>query len=169
MFVPGKWMPASKPAEVQALTWSLGGSLDASLVGQLALAAFDPHFREAWTEGQISGLLATPSAWLELGRFEGELAAFALCRQAQEEVELLLCATGPRWRRRGLGRQLVGKIAERACKRGATRMFLEVRSSNLAAMELYLACGFAAVGRRPDYYRTLSGESIDAITLSRKL
>lgn len=169
MSAPGKWMPAPAPAKLHALTWTIGGPGDAPLAGQLASVAFDPQFREAWTEDQIAGLLVTPSAWLELGRADAELVAFALCRQAHEDVELLLCATSPDWRRKGLGRQLVGHVSGTARARGASRLFLEVRSSNLPAMELYLACGFAAVGRRPDYYRTLAGERIDAMTLALQL
>jgi len=162
-------MPALEPAEMQTLIWSIGGPEQASHAGQLATAAFDPHFREAWTEGQMLGLLANSSAWLEVARTDSALVAFALCRQAHEEVELLLCATSPDWRRLGLGRQLVGQVGRTAHTRGANRLFLEVRSSNQPALALYLACGFAAVGRRPDYYRTLAGDRIDAITLALDL
>jgi len=162
-------MPAPDPAEVETLTWSVGDLQEAGRAGRLAISAFDPHFREAWTEGQITGLLATPSAWLEVGRVDKTMLAFALCRQVLDEVELLLCATSPGWRRRGLGRQLVCQVTHRARERGATRLFLEVRSSNEPAIALYTACGFAAIGRRPDYYRTMADERIDAITLSLKL
>ena len=96
---------------------------------------------------------------------QGRLVAFALCRQALDEVELLLCAVAPEARGRGFGRQMMQRVQESARARGARRLFLEVRSSNAAALALYGATGFAATGRRPGYYRTLSGNSIDALTL----
>jgi len=169
MSASGKWNPTLARSDGAALIWSVGSLDDAPLAGRLAAEAFDPHFREAWTDGQMAGLLATPSAWLELGKSGSALIAFALCRQAHDEVELLLCATSPAWRRRGVGRELVFQVAERARLRGASRLFLEVRSSNDAAIGLYLASGFSAVGRRRDYYRTLDDRRIDAITLALPL
>lgn len=151
------------------LRWSIGGAGDSAEAAALASAAFDPYFREAWTESQISGLVADPSSWLELGRQGDRLVAFALCRQAADEVELLLCAVDAGVRRRGLGRALVMQSADRSRGRGAGRLFLEVRDGNAAALGLYMASGFELSGRRPGYYRTSAGESIDAITLSMRL
>ncbi len=162
-------MTTVKPAERETLTWVVGGICEALQASRLATRAFDPHFREAWTESQMVGLLSTPDAWLELGMARDGPIAFALCRQVLEEVELLLCAISPDWRRQGLGRHLVGQVAARSRQRGATRLFLEVRSSNDAAIGLYRACGFARIGNRPDYYRTLAGDRIDAMTLALEL
>lgn len=166
MFAPGNGMPTSQFDEIDALTWAVGGVNEAVQAGQLSTRAFDPHFRETWTESQMAGLLATPGAWLEMGSVHGGPIAFALCRQIQDEVELLLCAISPDLRRRGLGRQLVAQVAARARERGASRVFLEVRSSNEPAINLYIASGFTRIGTRPDYYRTMAGERIDAITLA---
>jgi [ribosomal protein S18]-alanine N-acetyltransferase len=157
------WQPTP---ESRALLWRTGGLLESAAVAQLAERSFEPHFREAWTEAQIAALLATSGAWLNLGMDGPDAVAFAMSRQLFEEVELLLCAVAPERRRCGEGRQLIEQVAESARGRGARRLFLEVRSSNEAALSLYRLAGFQAEGRRADYYRTLGGESIDAITLS---
>ncbi len=164
-------VPEIRPSapELEGLRWSIEGLAGVPEAALMAFNAFDPHFREAWTEAQMAGLLSTASAWLELARRDGEPVAFALCRQAQEDVELLLCATRPGWRRAGLGRALVEHVADSARARGGHRLFLEVRASNAAALALYQASGFSVLGRRPGYYRTVTGESIDAITLGRDL
>lgn len=156
-------------SDPDGLRWSRGSGADAGVASLLASRAFDPHFRESWTEGQIEGLLRTASGWLELGQAPGALVAFALCRRTLDEVELLLCAVDPDWRGQGIGRQLMHRVAEGARTQGATRLFLEVRSSNTAALALYRSFGFETAGRRPAYYRTVSGESIDALTLSLHL
>jgi ribosomal-protein-alanine N-acetyltransferase len=148
-----------------ALIWSIGGLADSGGAALLAETAFDPHFREAWTESQIAGLLSTSSSWLELGHADETLVAFALSRQAFDEVELLLCAVRADCRRRGIGQRLIERVAHSARQRGARRLFLEVRCSNSPALALYKAFGFQTDGRRPGYYRTAGGESIDAITL----
>ncbi len=161
-----EWLP---PPEHAPLEWRVGGLAEAAAAASLAERAFEPHFREAWTEAQIAALLATSGAWLNLGVLGSAPAAFAMSRQLFDEVELLLCAVAPEWRGRGEGRHLIGQVADSARGRGARRLFLEVRSSNSAALSLYRSSGFQAEGRRPGYYRTLGGESIDAITLSLTL
>jgi [ribosomal protein S18]-alanine N-acetyltransferase len=149
--------------------WTAGGADSSAEAAALASKAFDPYYREAWNEAQIAGLVTGSSAWMELARQGDRLLAFALCRQAVDEVELLLCAVDSDARRRGFGRKLVQLAAERARSRGAVRLFLEVRDGNAAALALYLASGFKESGRRPGYYRTAGGENIDAITLSMDL
>ncbi len=147
--------------------WCSGGLADAPRVARLAAVAFDPYFQEAWNLAQIDGLLRGSDSWLELAEgAAGELLAFALCRQVLDEVELLLCASAGPWRRRGIGLELMRRVAERSRARLARRLFLEVRASNEAALALYQKAGFSEDGRRPAYYRTTSGNSIDAITLS---
>jgi ribosomal-protein-alanine N-acetyltransferase len=47
-------------------------------------------------------------------------------------------------------------------------MFLEVRASNHAAIQLYSAYGFHQVGRRPHYYRLPDGRE-DALVMARHL
>jgi ribosomal-protein-alanine N-acetyltransferase len=164
--------------ERAALDWRIGGLADSASVAMLAERAFEPHFREAWTESQIAALLVTSGAWLDLGHERlgaheshggPELAAFAMSRQTFDDVELLLCAVAPERRGAGDGRLLILQVAGSARARGARRLFLEVRSSNLPALSLYRSTGFKVEGRRPGYYRTLGGESIDAITLSLTL
>lgn len=163
---PNQQAQAGLQPEATGLDWRTGGLADSGMVAALAETAFEPHFREAWTEAQIAALLATAGAWFDLGFDGSRLAAFAMSRQTFEDVELLLCAVAPDLRGRGEGRRLMAAVVESARARGARRLFLEVRSSNLAALSLYTSSGFKPEGRRPGYYRTLSGESIDAITLS---
>lgn len=151
-----------------AAVWRVGGFLDAPRAAELAEAAFEPEYREAWTAGQIAGLLGSSDAWLEMAEADGALVCFALCRCAADEVELLLCATSPDWRRLGFGMELIDRVAEQCRLRAARKLFLEVRSSNARALALYQKAGFREDGRRPGYYRTISGDRIDAITLSRE-
>jgi ribosomal-protein-alanine N-acetyltransferase len=153
-------------ADAGRVVWRTGGLADAEAVARLAEAAFEPLYREAWTATQISALLATAGAWFDLGHADGELVAFAMSRQTFDEVELLLCAVASEQRARGEGRRMMAAVAQSAKTRGARRLFLEVRASNAAALSLYRSAGFVPEGRRPGYYRTLTGESIDAITLS---
>ena len=150
-----------------------GSGIDA--VMRIMDRAFEPHWREAWTRTQIEQSLRFPATHLILGDKAGKLAvreheavAFTLSRHVLEEEELLLIAVDPDYRRRGLGAAMLEMLAGEAGHRGVQRLFLEMRANN-PAESLYRAQGFEQIGRRADYYRTLDGTRIDAITFARDL
>jgi len=70
-----------------------------------------------------------------------------------DEAEVLDLVTAFRWRRRGVGRLLLAEFVEQVQARGVTRVMLEVRRSNVAAIALYERAGFGQVGERLRYYR----------------
>lgn len=138
-------------------------------------AAFDPHWREAWTRSQVESSLAMPHTYALLADATGaplgngeRAAGFILARRAPGEEELLLVAVRPEMRGRGIGRALIERFFAAARSNGADRVFLEMRDNNPAA-SLYAACGFEPIGRRTAYYRTADGDTLDAITFGRKL
>ncbi|MCS6985920.1 MAG: GNAT family N-acetyltransferase [Sphingomonadaceae bacterium] len=160
-------MDPTGPAPVEIAE---GQAADAPGIEALSREAFDPAFREAWTARQIEQVLASPEGWLLVARdADGTLAGFALSRMSGSDAELLLCATRVgRWRQ-GIARRLVEAAARSAAERGARRLVLEVRETNLPARALYAACGFVQVGLRPGYYTRASGERQAALTLARDL
>ena len=138
-------------------------------------AGFDPHWREAWTRQQVENSLVMPHTYAILIDADGasppkraDAAGFVLARKAPGEEELLLIAVRPEARGKGLGRKLIELFTDSARQSGAEQVFLEMRANN-PAEGLYRSCGFAPIGQRRDYYRTLSGETLDAITFARKL
>ena len=92
---------------------------------------------------------------------------FSLLRTVMDEAELLLVAVAPGVQRRGIGRALINHFIEHAHRIGATRLHLEVRDGNAAAM-LYRDAGFEVTGRRRNYYRGPGGQQSDALTLARQ-
>ncbi len=68
------------------------------------------------------------------------------------EIQLLNLAVHPDFRRKGVGRFLLGTLLDQARAGKKTRVYLEVRPSNAAALALYLSQGFRVIGARPDYY-----------------
>ena len=69
-----------------------------------------------------------------------------------EELRLMNLAVISSWRRRGAGRELVRRVLAWGRDNGARRALLEVRASNIAAMQLYQQAGFRVLGRRERYY-----------------
>ncbi len=136
-------------------------------------AAFDPHWREAWTRRQVEDSLILPHIYAIVIDPHGQEtsedstpAGFILVRRTLGEEELLLIAIHPDHRGKGLGRKLMEHFLTTARDNGAENVFLEMRANN-PAENLYKNCGFEPIGRRKDYYRTADGARIDAITFGK--
>lgn len=133
----------------------------------LMAAGFSPDYGERWSRAQLANLLAgDPNSWLA-GAHDGDrLAGFALTRVVPDAAELMLLAVDPALRRRAVGRTLLDAVTLEAGRRGAARLFVEVRDGN-AALDFYAALDFRPIGRRPGYYRDRAGGRFDALTLER--
>jgi ribosomal-protein-alanine N-acetyltransferase len=80
---------------------------------------------------------------------DGRVAGFIVTRTiAPDESEILNLAVDPYYRRRGIAKALV----RHAVGRTPGRWFLEVRESNVSALQLYMSLGFLSAGRRQKYY-----------------
>lgn len=145
-----------------------GAVADLPVIDRIMQAAFDPRFGEAWTHNQMLGLLAMPGVWLTIATLGGEPAGFALSRRVIDEAELLLLATMPPLRRRGVAAALLRSVVADATSQGARTLHLEVRSGN-DAIKLYRGAGFVKVGERRHYYRGAAGHAFDALTYRRDL
>ncbi|HET6380543.1 MAG TPA: ribosomal protein S18-alanine N-acetyltransferase [candidate division Zixibacteria bacterium] len=80
-----------------------------------------------------------------------------------DEAHITTFGVHPDWRRQGIGRRLLLRLAELAIELGARRLTLEVRVGNRAAQHLYRTFGFEITGRRPRYY-TDDGEDAFVMT-----
>jgi len=69
-----------------------------------------------------------------------------------DEMEILKVAVDPLMRGCGIGFQMVAESLSIAEQKGAESSFLEVRQSNIAAINLYHKSGFEIIGKRPGYY-----------------
>jgi ribosomal-protein-alanine N-acetyltransferase len=81
-----------------------------------------------------------------------EAIGFIVTRQAADEMEILNLAVQPAARRRGAATQLLHAALNAGRAAGASRVFLEVRELNVAAVAFYQRHGFASAGRRAGYY-----------------
>jgi ribosomal protein S18 acetylase RimI-like enzyme len=93
-----------------------------------------------------------PAAHEALWLVPGMAFARWSCVPAAGEAELLRIAVDPAHRGRGLGRLLLETCQRDLDAEGLVHLFLEVRVSNAAAIQLYRACGWTPCGRRPGYY-----------------
>ncbi|NLO79854.1 MAG: ribosomal protein S18-alanine N-acetyltransferase [Xanthomonadaceae bacterium] len=118
-----------------------------------------------WTPGIFRDCLRVGyGAWVCL--LGERIVGYALMSSGGGEAHLLNLCVDPDYQRRGLGRLLLEHVLRQAGRTGADQIFLEVRPSNVAALQLYHAMGFIEVGRRKGYYPAERGRE-DALVLAR--
>jgi ribosomal-protein-alanine N-acetyltransferase len=86
---------------------------------------------------------------------------FLIAWLVADELQILSVATLPGYRRRGVAAALVGCAVDFARERRLRLILLEVRRSNRAAIRLYRALGFSAMGIRPHYYADNQEDAVD--------
>lgn len=71
----------------------------------------------------------------------------------EEELQLLDVTVDASHRRQGIAKKLMSSLTANAKDKGATRVTLEVSSTNVAAVKMYLGMGFKQVHVRKRYYQ----------------
>ena len=136
---------------------------DLPLIHPIELASYD----HPWSIGNFADSLgAGYSMWvLEAG---GDVMGYYAMMAAAGEAHLLNLTIAPDWRRHGLGRDLLAHCLARACEQQAGSVFLEVRTSNIAAISLYHSSGFVDLAVRRAYYPAGEGRE-DALIMKKDL
>lgn len=121
-------------------------------------------FHDAWTRDMIAAELAPDFFRRPLVmEKDGELCAFAFLWLFEGESHINNFAVHPRFRRKGLGLKFLHYIFERF--QHNKEIFLEVRATNTAAINMYRKCGFRQIDLRKKYY--MDGE--DALVMKKEL
>lgn len=119
-----------------------------------------PH---PWSAEQFIQELNNPISSVDLLWIDEQLAGYICYWLIAGEAQILNLATASEFRRRGVAGQLLEHCFACCRKKGLTKVWLEVRMSNQAAIDLYLQQGFVADVVRSGYYR--DGE--DALLMAR--
>jgi ribosomal-protein-alanine N-acetyltransferase len=131
------------------------------------LSVLDREFgNEAWTESQFDSELNNPLAEIYALKSEGVIVAYGAVRILIDESELLKFYVCPEQRRKLKGKALLSEMIQILLSKGSRVLHLEVRASNLTAIQFYAALGFVNSGRRKNYYKN---PSEDAILMHRML
>ena len=148
-----------------ALQFRAGTALDAALFAELYAECFD----NPWDATAFAQLMAMPGAAPVIAIETGIPVAFALLRQAADEVEIITIGTRPFARQRGVAKAMLDHQFTELLPAGAATAFLEVARSNVAAQALYRSCGFSEAGVRSGYYERHGSAREDAIVMRKVL
>ena len=97
--------------------------------------------------------------------YQKELKGYIILSQVLDEAHLLNLCVSLKYQGFGLGRELTARGIKEVVKKGARKMFLEVRRSNMRAIRLYESFGFSEIGIRTNYYQG-SSLSEDAVVMA---
>lgn len=97
-----------------------------------------------------------------------KIIAYSIISIAADESHLLTIVVAADEQKKGYGRKMLDEMVRIAKNGGANAMYLEVRTSNKTAIQLYHQCGFNELGRRNNYYPAEDGRE-DALILALDL
>lgn len=131
------------------------------------LAIEQSVYTNPWTSGIFQDCIRVGyNCWVYLE--QNEIIAYGLVSVAVGEAHILNVCVAPNHQGQGLGRLMLNKLIQLAEERMADSIFLEVRESNLVALNLYDEEGFNRIGLRKNYYPLLDGRE-DALVFAKEL
>ncbi|HEX6933640.1 MAG TPA: ribosomal protein S18-alanine N-acetyltransferase [Streptosporangiaceae bacterium] len=123
---------------------------------------------EAWSRQMLAGELdqQPASRYYLVADDGGRVAGYAgLLGPGWQGDVLTLAVAADRWGQ-GIGTALLRALLAEAARRGCTEVFLEVRTDNSRAQELYRRHDFTEVGIRRGYYQP---SGADALVMRKSL
>ncbi len=132
-----------------------------------AVSVIEESAFSSWSRKQItSELQRKVGISLVAVASNGDVQAWCCGFQTGVDAELLKITVSPLMQRFGIGELLLQGLCTFFAKQGVEQIFLEVRSKNRPALNLYAKLDFQKIGRRKDYYK----EPVDdAVILVRRL
>jgi tRNA threonylcarbamoyl adenosine modification protein YeaZ/ribosomal-protein-alanine acetyltransferase len=129
----------------------------------------DSYRDDPWTMAQFKEEMGAKNRFYivaELGKENGqEIVGYAGATVRGESCDILTLTVEERYRRLGIGRELLRRMIDWARTKQVEKVMLEVRTGNNEALPLYLDFGFVEIATRRSYY----GPGKDAIIMEKVL
>ena len=120
-------------------------------------------FPDAWSESSVRSNLESACGFCYVARADGVPVGYLCGSFIVPEMEIFRVATLPEYRRRGIGEAMLRRAL--ADFGSDISVYLEVRTSNVAAIALYGSLGFDVVCERKNYY---SNPTENALVMKRE-
>jgi len=120
---------------------------------------------EAFNKQHIAYLLQNPNAVSLMAQINNAIAGFiiGLIHRHNEKItgRIYTIDVAAKYRRKGVGSELLDEIERIFAKRGVKICYLEVRKDNVAALELYHKHGYVEVEELKHYYKGAHGVRLE--------
>lgn len=120
-------------------------------------------FPTPWSLAMFVLELSKPQGVCLAATLDGSLVGYLVCSKYDTVWHLMNVSVDPGLRRRGIASALLERLFDATDEEG-TQYTLEVRASNVAAIQMYESSGFKSAGARRRYYHD-NGE--DALIMWR--
>ena len=118
-------------------------------------------FSEPWSEKSFRDAIKLSSAEIYVAMDDKmDVLGYFVLYYASDQGELQNIAVRPGYRGYGIGSSLMEKLVSESLRLGMSQIYLEVRSSNEPAKELYRKYGFIPTGIRKNFYRFPTEDAI---------
>lgn len=114
-----------------------------------------------WTRRAFYEELYNPHSFVFVCLLEGRMTAYICISQVIDEGHILKISVHPNYRRFGIATRLMNHALSFLRSNGCRRVFLEVRTGNRPAIEMYRKIGFDEVRRRIAYYREPTEDALE--------
>lgn len=115
------------------------------------LAIEEQLFSEPWQASMFAEEIDKHQAWVVLNELQ-QVVAYLTGWLVVDEFSLNNIGVNPAFHRQKIATKLLLFLIEEIQRRNCRSIFLEVRSSNLAAIQLYEKFKFKIIGKRKKYY-----------------
>ena len=140
---------------------------DIDQIMDLSIGPVDPAWSKKALEDVLKGTVeGAYLASVGLDEETGQVIAYAVASYVFDQGDVQNILVDQSFRGRGLGRQLLQALTDGLVDQGVETVFLEVRSSNDVAVNLYQSIGFVQIQKRRDYYPGVDGVREDAWVFS---
>lgn len=109
-------------------------------------------FSKPWSESDFLSSIRNPQHIYLVAEDKGTIMGYCGMWGIAGEGQITNVAVASSFRRQGVAKQLFRVFLERGEQDGLTAFTLEVRTSNLPAIQLYRKFGFEDAGTRKDFY-----------------
>lgn len=109
-------------------------------------------FSMPWSRKAFSDSLNSPNTAYIVAEKDGVIAGYCGMYISFEEGNITNVAVAPDYRRQNIATCMLQHILKLAAKRAVTDVILEVRETNVPAIQLYERLGFEEAGIRKNFY-----------------
>jgi len=140
---------------------------DIDQIMDLSIGPVDSSWSKKALEDVLKGIVeGAYLASVGVDEETGQVIAYAVASYASDQGDVQNILVDQSFRGRGLGRHLLQALTDGLVAQGVETVFLEVRSSNNVAVNLYQSIGFVRIQKRRNYYPGVDGVREDAWVFS---
>ena len=122
-------------------------------------------FKDAWSMEMLADLFLSNGFYGLVCENDGKIVGYIAVKYVLDEGEINLVAVKKQSQRKGVATLLLNTMEKELKEKGVSKLFLEVRRSNLNAQALYEKCNYKYIAVREKYYNGLE----DALIMSKIL